>query len=100
VRFLPDYVFDQVTGLWRHRLGPVEPALRLDDVRYDPETGAMCYPRHDVRAVVAVLDEHLQEAEKLAAERDEPDCTVAPAGLRDDFEALRWFELPAACLAP
>jgi selenocysteine lyase/cysteine desulfurase len=98
VRFLPDYVFDQVTGLWRHRAGPVEPALRLADVSYDPATGEMVYPRHDVRADVSVLEEHLREAAKLAAERDEPDCSVPPQGLREDFEALRWFDLPPLCL--
>jgi hypothetical protein len=97
-RFLADYRFDPVTGLWHHRAGPVEPPLRLGDVRYDETTGAMMYPRHDVRAPESVLDDHLREAEKLAAERDVPDCSHRPAGLRDDFEALRWFDLPADCL--
>jgi selenocysteine lyase/cysteine desulfurase len=97
-RFLTDYRFDPVTGLWHHRAGPVEPPLRLGDVRYDETTGAMMYPRHDVRAPESVLDDHLREAEKLAAERDVPDCSHRPAGLRDDFEALRWFDLPADCL--
>jgi selenocysteine lyase/cysteine desulfurase len=97
-RFLPDYVFDEATGLWHHRAGPVEPALRLNDVRYDEATGEMRYPRHDVRADVSVLAHHLKEAERLAAERPEPDCTVPPQGLREDFEALRWFDLPAQCL--
>jgi selenocysteine lyase/cysteine desulfurase len=98
-KFLPDYRFDVVTGLWRHASGAVEPPLRLSDVRYDAATGEMCYPRHEVQADVSVLAEHLREAGKLAAERTEPDCSVVPAGLRDDFEALRWFDLPAACLA-
>ncbi|HEX4726748.1 MAG TPA: aminotransferase class V-fold PLP-dependent enzyme, partial [Jatrophihabitans sp.] len=60
VKFLPDYVFDQATGLWHHRSGPVEPPLRLADVGYDEETGAMCYPRHDVRVDVSVLADHLR----------------------------------------
>ena len=97
-RFLTDYRFDPETGLWHHKAGPIEPPLRLGDVRYDESTGAMMYPRHDVRAPESVLDEHLREAEKLAAERDVPDCSHPPAGLRDDFEALRWFDLPADCL--
>ena len=41
-----DYRFDPATGLWRHRDGPVEPPLRLGDVRYD-EDGVLRYPRHD-----------------------------------------------------
>jgi selenocysteine lyase/cysteine desulfurase len=98
-RFLADYTFDQVTGLWHHRGGPVEPPLRLDDVGYDAVTGEMTYPRHRVQADVSVLAEHLRDAQRLAAERSEPDCADAPAGLRPDFEALRWFDLPAACLA-
>jgi selenocysteine lyase/cysteine desulfurase len=98
-RFLTDYRFDAVTGLWHHRAGPIEPPLRLGDVRYDETTGTMTYPRHDVRAPESVLDEHLREAEKLAAERDVPDCSRRPDGLRDDFEALRWFDLPAECLS-
>ncbi len=97
-RFLTDYGFDPHTGLWRHRKGPIEPPLRLTDVRYDAETGEMCYPRHEVRADVSVLAEHLQEADELAAERDEPDCSGHTRGVREDFEALRWFDLPAACL--
>jgi hypothetical protein len=97
-RFLADYRFDVVTGLWRHRGGAVEPPLRLSDVTYDPATGEMRYPRHEVRADVSVLADHLREAAALAAVRDEPDCAAAPAGLREDFEALRWFDLPATCL--
>src|SRR6478672_5946703 len=49
-RFLPDYRVDTVTGLWHHRAGPVEPPLRLSDVRYDGDTGEMRYPQHEVRA--------------------------------------------------
>ena len=32
-RLLHDYRFDPVTGLWHHRNGPIEPPLRLADVR-------------------------------------------------------------------
>ena len=34
-RLLEDYRFDPATGLWRHRLGPVEPPLRLRQIHYD-----------------------------------------------------------------
>jgi selenocysteine lyase/cysteine desulfurase len=96
-RFLGDYAFDERTGLWHHRGGPVEPPLRLTDVRYDEATGEMCYPRHATAAPVELLREHLAEAARLAAARDEPvwdDSLV----LREDFEALRWFELPEVCV--
>jgi hypothetical protein len=96
-RFLPDYTFDEQTGLWHHRAGPVEPPLRLSDVTYDETTGMMLYPRHEVQADASALKRHLDDAHRLAAERNEPACD-APTGMREDFEALRWFDLPAACL--
>jgi len=96
-RFLPDYRFDTVTGLWHHRSGPVEPPLRLTDVHYDEATGDMVYPHHEVRAEQSLLKAHLAEAQALAADRAEPSCD-APTGMSEDFEALRWFELPAACI--
>ena len=95
--FLTDYTFEEHTGLWHHRAGAVEPPLRLSDVSYDPATGEMCYPRHEVQAEVSVLKQHLEDAGRLAAGRSEPACD-APTGLREDFEALRWFDLPAVCL--
>jgi selenocysteine lyase/cysteine desulfurase len=102
-RLLPDYTFDPATGLWRHRAGPVEPPLRLDQVTYDPQTGEMTYPRHDEPVPESALPGYLSEAREVlaaAAGRD-PDGAEAPAGLvSDDFEHLRWFELPAACLRP
>lgn len=101
---LPDYTFEPATGLWRHRAGPVEPPLRLDQVAYDPVTGEMTYPHHDEPVPESALPGYLEEARRVfsaAADRaaacDEP----APAGaVSDDFEHLRWFELPAACLRP
>jgi selenocysteine lyase/cysteine desulfurase len=97
-RFLADYRFDTVTGLWHHRAGPVEPPLRLADVHYDDATGEMRYPHHEVRADESLLKQHLAEAQRLAADRAEPPCDT-PTGMRDDFEALRWFELPTACIS-
>ena len=39
-RLLPAYRFDPVTGLWRHRDGPVEPPLRLTELAYEAATGS------------------------------------------------------------
>jgi selenocysteine lyase/cysteine desulfurase len=96
-KFLPDYTFDEATGLWRHRRGPIEPPLRLTDVGFDPATGEMRYPRHDDRAPESALAGYLEEAERLAADHAPCDC-MPPPGLRPDFEALRWFELPRDCV--
>jgi selenocysteine lyase/cysteine desulfurase len=99
-RFLTDYAFDPHTGLWRHRAGAVEPPLRLTDIRYDPGTGEMLYPRHRDVAPESALVGYLAEAARLAESRSDPDCTASVAALRADFEHLRWFDLPAACVVP
>ncbi len=98
-RLLPDYSFDTSTGLWRHRDGPVEPPLRLSQVGYDPESGAMTYPRHDEPVPESALAGYLEQAREIfaaapgAAPGDDGSATLSA-----DFEHLRWFELPAACL--
>ena len=97
-RLLGDYRFEPSTGLWRHRQGPAEPPLRLSQVTYDG-SGAMRYPRHQDRAPESELKSYLAEAratfEAATPEPGEP----AEGQLSADFEHLRWFELPSACLA-
>lgn len=99
--FLTDYSFDPDTGIWRHRNGPVEPALRLREVTYG-EDGQMHYPIHDDRAPESALAQYLEDAEKLAAERATRSSisaqTPAPSTMSKRFESLRWFELPQECL--
>jgi selenocysteine lyase/cysteine desulfurase len=99
-RLLGDYRFDPATGLWRHRNGAVEPPLRLHQLGYDAE-GKLCYPRRQERAPEAELDRYLREGAKILAEgRPAADADGELAGLVSaDFEHLRWFELPAGCLA-
>ena len=41
-RLLPDYSFDPLTGLWRHRECPPAPAVRLSEITYTD--GAMQFP--------------------------------------------------------
>jgi selenocysteine lyase/cysteine desulfurase len=100
-RLLEDYRFDPATGLWRHHLGPVEPPLRLRQVSYD-EHGIMQYPHHDDRAPETDLKTYLEEASLLLSAPRPP--VRAPTGLTqtqsEDFEHLRWFDLPPACLTP
>lgn len=97
-RLLPDYRFDAEHGLWRHRSGPVEPPLRLTQVTYDAD-GEMSYPRFDDRAPESALPGYLDEARVILAAAH-PSADAPAVGLSDDFEHLRWFELPAPCLAP
>jgi selenocysteine lyase/cysteine desulfurase len=95
---LPEYRFDPYTGLWRHRDGLVEPPLRLHQLYYD-ETGALRWPVHRVRAGEDALPGYLDEARELFATHAGRTWTDAPA-ISDDFEELRWFDLPAESLAP
>ncbi|MEQ1735912.1 MAG: aminotransferase class V-fold PLP-dependent enzyme, partial [Rhodoglobus sp.] len=101
-KLVPQYRFAPDTGLWRHRDGPVEPPLRLAQVAYDAE-GRLTFPRHDDRAPESALAGYLLDAEKLFASlpdpyRDGQPEHVADERLSDDFEHLRWFDLPSASL--
>ena len=96
-KLLGDYTFEPDSGLWRHRNGPVEPPLRLADVRYT-EGGAMTYPHHGDTAGAEALAGYLAEARRIFAEAKPVEGGTAR--LTTDFDALRWFDLPAVSLRP
>jgi len=99
-KLLPDYRFDPVSGLWRHRNGPVEPPLRLHQLSYDA-TGTLRYPaQHDI-APESALSDYLAEARRILDRSGEWAATDGELASRvsADFEHLRWFELPAASLS-
>jgi selenocysteine lyase/cysteine desulfurase len=98
-KLLPDYHFDPYSGLWRHRAGLVEPPLRLDQVHYDAD-GRLRWPVRHETAGEEALAEHLEQARALFAERPEPPVADGRPGsaVSPQFEELRWFDLPAACL--
>ncbi len=100
-RLLPDYRFDIHTGIWRHRQAPPEPPLRLTDVGYDDD-GRLSYTASHVLAPESALAGYLDDARRLlVARRDVEGGHDGPLGtdlVTADFEALRWFELPSACL--
>jgi hypothetical protein len=107
-RLLEDYRFEMSSGLWRHRLGAVEPPLRLSQIGYDAD-GSMSYPRHADRAPESDLRGYLEQAtalfEAAAARAASPvspspvsPSAAEPASLSADLEGLRWFDLPEACL--
>ena len=98
-RLLGDYVFDPLTGRWRHRDGVVEPPIRLADVHY-ADDGSMVVPRADVRGGEHLLAEHLRDGAAILAAATPPDLGSHAAGLSADFEHLRWFDLPSGALAP
>ena len=95
-RLLPDYRFDNATGRWAHRSGPVEPPLRVRDVGYAAD-GSFVFPRHTTRATEGELAAYLREGARILGERADdhgPQATVSPG-----YDDLRWFELPAASMS-
>ncbi len=95
-RLLADYRFNPHTGLWRHQGGVPQPPLRLADLRYAAD-GTLTSPGPPAMAGEESLGEYLRQARELLAAR--PDrIDEDPTGLPADFEALRWFHLPPACL--
>jgi len=96
-RLLRDYRFDPHTGLWRHHADPGAPELHLSDLRY-PADGEPSFPRRREPVGERALSTQLHRARRLMEQRgDEVEQGVT--GLPADFEALRWFALPPACLA-
>jgi hypothetical protein len=96
-RLMGDYRFEPSTGLWRHRKGPAEPPLRLSQVTYDAQ-GAMRYPRHKDRAPESELQSYLAEARATFEAATPASGEPTQGQLSADFEHLRWFDLPSACL--
>jgi selenocysteine lyase/cysteine desulfurase len=94
-RLLTDYLFEPETGLWRHR-ATVDIPIRLPDLR-QAATG-ITSPPDDAPLGEDVLAEHLRDARQLMLART-GQIGDGPTGLPEDFEALRWFPLPPACLA-
>ena len=96
-RLLGDYRFEPATGLWRHRRGPAEPALRLGQVTYDAQ-GRMLHPHHHDRAPESALEGYLKEANAVLAAATPASGEPIDQLVSADFEQLRWFDLPPACL--
>jgi hypothetical protein len=95
--FLSDYSFDPDTGLWRHRDESTETPLRLTGLEYDAH-GLLTQPARPATADPTALPGYLAEAASLLeSRRTHGDDS---AHFSSDFDALRWFELPSACLHP
>jgi hypothetical protein len=88
---LPDYRFEPMSGLWRHRDADlISPPMSLREVSYD--SGAMTYP--DRRSRLAELDlTHFAQLarDELAHARSHPRDAMPAPETTADFEELRWF---------
>lgn len=90
-RFLPDYDFDDATGVWRHRQARRGDTLSLDDITWCG--GRMTYRSHHRTEPESAFEGYLAEARRLA-ERPHDAAEGAQRSLPGDLEALRWFPLP------
>ncbi|MCB9677487.1 MAG: aminotransferase class V-fold PLP-dependent enzyme [Alphaproteobacteria bacterium] len=89
-RLLPEYRFCERTGMWRHRHGRPDPAMRLTDNTY--RSGRLEYrSRHATEPESALVD-YLAAAREILANAAPP-VDDGPK-LTTNFESLRWFPLP------
>jgi len=95
---LPQYMFDTASGRWHHRNGPVEPPLRLSQLSYD-SAGEMTFPKQHESADEAQLIGYLEWAHEYLHSLQPPDHSMSDAHISENFEHLRWFELPAVCVS-
>jgi selenocysteine lyase/cysteine desulfurase len=91
-KLLPQSRFEPLTGLWRHRRGRPEPAMKLAHVSY--RAGKMEYRSRRATEPEWALATYLEEARQVldAAAGACPEADDPPLG--DDFEELRWFTMP------
>ena len=106
-KLLPQYRFDPVSGLWRHRDAQDATTMHLTDLEYD-EHGDL-----NLRSVLGrarageeVFEQYLQFAQDLLTSLPDDTCAddetaIAEAlkkSMGQHFEDLRWFELSPASL--
>ncbi len=91
-RFLPDYAFDPVSGVWRHRNAAVATADGLGAISY--VDGRLTWRTDRRTEPQSALAGYLDEARRLAAAHGDrggrPDDPAPSA----EWESLRWFPLP------
>ena len=96
-KLLPHYRFTPATGLWHHRKGRPDPAMRLHDLSY--RSGKLEYRSRHATEPEWVLESYLQEAREIFARAAAEAPEVEEPNLSADFESLRWFMLPSEALA-
>jgi len=97
-KLLPDYVFEPDTGLWRHREGTPDPAMRLNDITY--RSGKLEYRARHATEPEWALPGYLEEAATTVHSATERlgNSRVTDPPLNSDFEELRWFPMPSEVL--
>jgi hypothetical protein len=70
--------------------------MRLSQVGYDAD-GRLRYPRHDDTAPESALAGYLADARVLLAACQQK-APETEASVNEEFDHLRWFDLPSACI--
>ncbi|MEZ4318261.1 MAG: aminotransferase class V-fold PLP-dependent enzyme [Myxococcota bacterium] len=89
-RLLPEYTFCEKTGMWRHRRGRPDPAMRLTDNTY--RCGRLEYRSRHATEPESALSDYLANARRILGEA--PTWDPSEPKLTTHFESLRWFPLP------
>jgi selenocysteine lyase/cysteine desulfurase len=93
-KFLADYYFDPVVGLWWNRTPIETKLLGLTELASWKESTVVLpelHREHDLMAYVAIANE-------MASGRTAADQAPVTKGIPADFEALRDFALPETCV--
>ncbi|MCC7537837.1 MAG: aminotransferase class V-fold PLP-dependent enzyme [Deltaproteobacteria bacterium] len=98
-KLLPHYRFDLASGMWRHRRGRSEAAMRLSDNTY--RSGKLEYRSRHATEPEAALAGYVEEARRIIedAVRGYRTTSIEREVLTPETEALRWFPLPSEALA-
>ena len=92
-KLLPDYDFDDDSGLWRHREGRPAPLRSLHDLKYTG--GHLQYRSRHTTEPEWALGSYLDEAQQIVADRVDRGVVASDAHqLEECYEELRWFVLP------
>jgi hypothetical protein len=85
--------------MWRHRGGPSEQPIRLQDIAY--ASGRMEYPAVHEVVEESVLASYLEEAGRIVEEsvRRWQEVILQDPDMPDHYHRLRWFPLPGEVLA-
>jgi selenocysteine lyase/cysteine desulfurase len=98
-KLLPDYTFDPDSGVWRHKDGPKDAAMRLHSVSY--RSGKMEFRSRLVTEPEFAIETYFADATAAAGRAVEAcrEHEPARAPLPETVESLRWFLMPHEVVA-
>jgi selenocysteine lyase/cysteine desulfurase len=98
-KLLPDYTFDPDSGVWRHRTGSKDAAMRLHSVSYG--SGKMEFRSRLVTEPEVAVESYFGEANRVAERAVTACCEHEPIAeiLPETVENLRWFLMPHEVVA-